>query len=302
MGGINMSEIKFLIAGLPESGKTTFIGALWTLVRKANSKLPVSLKAVKSDLPEQLDYLKKISQSWLKVEDIDRTSEDFPEDIVLKLVSQDSKSELILHFPDFKGESFRSIIAKTQPRQLDDWCKKSDMLLYFMSDLSTGIFYDDFEDYQNDTQENKDKFKGGEQIEPRQMTPAAQNMLILRYLKEHYLFKKVIICLTQWDKFVKYDSKEVKRKSPEEVLKQHAPVLYNFITFHYPHALFCGISSQGAAYQYVPSNGDKSAVRTVTEECKNKLKERYKEGKRAYICWGKSLSFDITLLFSKLLG
>ena len=304
MEGINMGKMKFLIAGLPESGKSTFIGALWTIVRKANPNLSVSLKAVENELPEQLEYLKKISQSWQKVEDIDRTAEDVPEDILIKLVTHDTNSEIILDFPDFKGESFRSIISKNQPQQLDEWCQKSDILLYFMSDLSIGSFYDDFEDYENDTKENQDKFKGGEHIKPSQMTPAAQNMLILRYLKEHYSFKKVIICLTQWDEYVKYDSQEANRESPEKILKQNAPVLYNFITYHYPNAQFCGISSQGAAYQYEKPDGKekKPLVKKVTDACKKELKERYRQGKRAYICRDKQLSFDITLLFSKILG
>lgn len=66
------------------------------------------------------------------------------------------------------------------------------------------------------------------------MTPATQNMLILRYIREHTSCKKFAICITAWDKITRLSP----NKDPEEYLKDESPALYNFIKFHFPEVLF----------------------------------------------------------------
>ena len=88
------------------------------------------------------------------------------------------------------------------------------------------IQYDDEEENAND---NSIESPVIPTLEAKDMTPAAQNMLILRYLKENYKFDKIVVCLTAWDKILSDDNTAI----PEKYLMEKSPALYNFISYHF---------------------------------------------------------------------
>lgn len=178
-----MEAQNCLIAGLPFSGKSTYIGALWHVVKHDTDKIDLSLVASEENLPENTDQLNTLSKHWRNVEDMDRTSKDVPNSISMILKSKDEDTEFTLNVPDFKGESIRQIITKNQPTELDNWCKKANCIMYMISNISPGIFADDFQRRRGRT--DRRNIKSCPSIETRKMTPATQNMLILRYIREH---------------------------------------------------------------------------------------------------------------------
>lgn len=297
-----MSKHKILIAGLPDTGKSTFIGALWALVNHYANKVHLSMVASDTNVPDLVDKLNKLSQAWMKVTYIPRSSKDIAENMLIELVMSDDKDKIVtLDFPDFMGESFRKIISQNHPSEINTWCEDADSLLFFIGDFSAGEFYDDFESYENDEDKSKSKYNQAG-LKPEDMTPAAQNMLILRYLKEHSHFKNVTVCITQWDKYVKVHAATPKLTSPEKYLEKCSPALYNFIKYHFPHARFYGLSSQGDEYKYEKQTDEqvKKDIRIVKQDCKDKLKQLAKDGKRAFLCWDKKVSYDITQLISEI--
>jgi len=58
-----------LIAGLPGSGKTTFIAALWQLLTEGGVPTNVQLK----QLEGSYEHLNRIRDSWLVAEELPRT-------------------------------------------------------------------------------------------------------------------------------------------------------------------------------------------------------------------------------------
>ena len=299
----SMDKHKILIAGLPDTGKSTFIGALWALVKHYSKQISLSMIASDSNVPDLVEKLDNLSQAWERVMYIQRSSKDIAENMQIELVSSADETKIVsLDFPDFMGESFRKIISQNHPKEINLWCKNADSLLFFINNFSFGIFYDDFESYKKDDDVSKLRFNHPE-LTPENMTPATQNMLILRYLKEHSNFKNVTICITQWDKYVKVHSTPLKLVSPEEYLKKNSPALYNFIKYHFPSARFYGLSSQGGEYKYNKQTEEQieKDIRIVNANCKNKLKQFTKEGKRAFVCWDKEISYDITKLISEIL-
>ena len=162
-------------------------------------------------MPENTSLLEGLSRKWHNVEDMDRTSNDAPENISFLMCPMGSDDELSIEVPDFRGESIRQIITENQPSEFDDWCSKAENLLFFVSDVRAGIYADDFEDDEDETdaaekmseEDKTDETPPVLELEPKNITPAAQNMLILRYLYENYWFKKIVICLTAWDKVIK---------------------------------------------------------------------------------------------------
>lgn len=94
---------KQLLVGLPGTGKTTFLAALWHVVETA--EVPEALRLVK--LHGSRDHLNKIRKDWLKCRQLDRTVPAAEKTVSMILIEpgQDRTTELFL--PDISGESFR---------------------------------------------------------------------------------------------------------------------------------------------------------------------------------------------------
>ena len=56
-----MEAQNCLIAGLPFSGKSTYIGALWHVVKHDTDKIDLSLVASEENLPENTDQLNTLA-------------------------------------------------------------------------------------------------------------------------------------------------------------------------------------------------------------------------------------------------
>lgn len=293
-----MDNRKCLIAGLPDAGKSTYLGALWYVLNNDVNKDKMSLKVSPDNLPENLEQLSILSNRWLKVEDMDRTSTDVPSNISFNLVSQSGGEDFSLEVPDFRGESIRQIITQNQSKEFDEWCLRADSLLYLMSNITPGIFADDFQPDDDEEEEFVKKESTVPEFEVKRMSAAAQNMLILRYLAEKKHYRKVVIGLTAWDKVVVTHPD----KTPEEYIKEASPALYNFIKYYYPSAMFMGLSAQGAEYEYEDFKGDDGQVqKRVTETCKKYLREATRKGERAFVVVEKERNADIALPIAELL-
>lgn len=286
-----------LIVGLPYVGKSTYIGALWHVVQYSGDKIDLSLVASDENLPDNTIQLAALSKSWHNVEDMDRTSSDAPNSISFILKKKDQKDEFTLNVPDFRGESIRQIVNGTQPAEFDEWCAKADSILFMMSEYNTGVFADDF--YDDDDEQTKDNETTTEEKNPpfdvKSMTPAALNMLLLRFLREHTKTERIVVCLTAWDEIMESKPDAV----PEDYLKSKALSLFNFINYHYPKAKFVGLSAQGGKYDYQKQENSQSSI--VTPECKKKFQELTLKGERAYVVIEGKKSFDITAPISLLI-
>ena len=294
-----MEKKNCLIAGLPESGKSTYLGALWYITQNGNGKIDLALGTTNMDLPENTSLLDSLSQKWQRVEDMDRTSNDASEDISFLMCPKGSERLFSLEVPDFRGESIRQILTMNQPSKFNEWCSKAGYLLFFISNYQPGSFADDFNDDDEEENLNENSIDSPviPTLEAKDMTPAAQNMLILRYLKENYRFDKIVVCLTAWDKILSDDNTAI----PEKYLMEKSPALYNFISYHFGKIKYFGLSAQGEEYKYdnvVEENG--KTVKKVTEECKMRKKKKTRDFERAFVCEGNKKSFDITLPIAEL--
>jgi hypothetical protein len=94
---------KILMLGLPNSCKTTFIGALWYLV--SNREVDTSLAY--ESLPGERTYLNKLSFQWAQCEEVNRTPVGSNEIAEINLSKNEKK--LTLLFPDLSGEIWSSV-------------------------------------------------------------------------------------------------------------------------------------------------------------------------------------------------
>ena len=292
-----MEEKRCLIAGLPDAGKSTYLGALWYIINNDPNKDKMSLKVSANNPPENLEQLSILSNRWLKVEDMDRTSTDVPSNISFNLVTLSGGEDFTLEVPDFRGESIRQIITQNQPKEFDVWCERADAMLYMMSNIAPGLFADDYQTDEDEIETEENKVVGLE-FDVKNMSAAAQNMLVLRYLAEKKQYKKVVICLSAWDKVMAY----YPDKTPEEYVKEVSPALYNLIKFFYNNVKFYGLSAQGSEYEYEEFAGsDGQKQKRVTETCKKRLREATRKGERAFVVVDKEKNADITIPIAELL-
>ena len=103
---------QFLLVGLPASGKTTFLAALWHVVE--SNEVDASLRLATYD--GDYAYLNQIRDKWLRGEAVGRT-QTAPRPVHLPLVAQTTVDDAIdngatgesfaLDIPDMSGETFR---------------------------------------------------------------------------------------------------------------------------------------------------------------------------------------------------
>src|SRR5215510_1854227 len=95
-------ESRQLVLGLPGSGKTTFLSALWYLVVWA--EVPTSFRLDR--LHGNKEHLNRISSDWLSCRPVERTPIGSDTLVSMKLVSADGADRTEVYFPDMSGELF----------------------------------------------------------------------------------------------------------------------------------------------------------------------------------------------------
>jgi hypothetical protein len=106
MQKVPQSEAAVVTVGLPESGKTTFLAALWHLIFSAERETVLRLKEVRST--GELGHLNAIAERWRAARQQDRTSITRPRFVDMSLLAEDG-TPVRLVFPDIAGEAYRQI-------------------------------------------------------------------------------------------------------------------------------------------------------------------------------------------------
>jgi double-GTPase-like protein len=93
---------QFVMIGLPASGKTSFLAALWYLVQHKEVEHRLTLERMEGDSK----HLNRISSLWASFEVVPRTSTSSERTVSMVLSDSVTKKTITLTFPDLSGESF----------------------------------------------------------------------------------------------------------------------------------------------------------------------------------------------------
>lgn len=96
-----MSDQRLLMIGLPESGKSTYLAALFHTLRQDDAH-PLKLR----ELPDEREYLIGLESKWLALEPIRHSAHVGPKRVVMPISTPDGGS-LDLDIPDVNGEEFQ---------------------------------------------------------------------------------------------------------------------------------------------------------------------------------------------------
>lgn len=106
------NENNYVLIGLPHSGKSTFIAALWHIVESEDLEGSLIIKG----LPEDSEYLNKLRDTWLSFKDFERTKVENKHHITLSVSKQSDDTISELKFPDVSGEMYK---IQFENRKLD---------------------------------------------------------------------------------------------------------------------------------------------------------------------------------------
>lgn len=104
--------------GLPGAGKTTFLAALFHVLRAENVEGALKL----SRLPTHREYLVRISKTWEKFQEQAHTPAGAVNEVQLSLATRDGTPLGSVHFPDLSGEHF------SDQWRLHEWSEEFDRL------------------------------------------------------------------------------------------------------------------------------------------------------------------------------
>ena len=125
MSGPSRPRLAFL--GLPRTGKSTFLGALWALVQS-----PAETSVSEANFSGDRSYVQKLADQVARGEEIDRTDVDADEEMRVELAF-DGELTADLLIPDTSGESLRVLVERRiwYPRLLAA-CEDATAILLFV--------------------------------------------------------------------------------------------------------------------------------------------------------------------------
>lgn len=276
-----MNITKCMIAGLPGSGKSTYIGALWYCLMHPDNIEGIKLVADKMNLADDLTVLNRLSDAYKNMKLIDRNYSDQNETVQINLKVADSDTRLQVEVPDFLGENFRDMVELKESELVSKWLKDTDTLVYFMNEVIPPEFEDD---HGPEDDESPMPVKEVPQFSIKTISAVAMNIMVLKCLLKKKRFKKVVIVLSWWDKKTNNGTSV---NNPQEYLKDYSPALFNFIQHHISNFEIIGLSSQGLEYPKEDQGN--------YEATKKEIKAKTREGKRSFVEIGDEIIHDLSL-------
>ena len=249
-----------LTIGLPKSGKTTFIAALWHIVD--SKELEDSLQI--TSLPADRSYLSDIRTKWVNCKDLERTTLEGAKDISLEITDKSTGKNFQFHFPDLSGEMFE---VQFESRKLDlpyvDKLKNTKGVLLFINPdklvrpiMITSSIVVDEESSSESKMDTKVIWKHKEA--PTQVILVDALQVLIDYLPAPI---KISVVISAWD-IIKntLGDPAFQTLKPEGYLRSQLPLLSSFIRANDDilYVDYFGVSAQGAEY-----TSDNTALQSI---------------------------------------
>lgn len=278
-----MAEQSVVVTGLPGSGKTTYLAALWHIVTARD--LPTKLKFTRLGEGSRR-HLNEIAARWRDAEQQDRTLLQGLKTVRMNL-SDVAGNDLTVTFPDVPGEEYRKMWEEREidPLVMETLSAKS-VLLFVHADAINppNWIADEVELYR---QWNV-PLTEGEPVPWHPLVAPTQVQLveILQMLRSAPLDigpRKLAIMLSVWDKA------KGEGLAPNEFLMQTMPLLGQYLSCNADDwtTRIYGISAQGGEYDSIETDAQKSAE---AEE----LRQRRQASSRVDVVSGEQHSHDLT--------
>jgi hypothetical protein len=237
-----VSEQYHSILGLPGSGKTTYLAALWHIIDAGE----VATKLVLDKLTGDNAYLNKIVDAWRRCEEVPHTSMQDEKKVTIYVDAPATGQKIALRFPDLSGESFEQQFAtrRCAPDYIEGLNGIGGILLFVSANRpSDGITLADIAPAVADADEPAEP--RGEQEWTADFVPEQVRLVdLLQFLLRPPFLRRprrLAVVISAWDVVL------IPKPAPEEWLARERPFLHQFLTNN-PDSFrvrVYGISAQG---------------------------------------------------------
>ena len=241
---------KIAFAGLPLSGKTTYIAALWYYIFNSHQGERYTVQILPG---AENDYLNQISTKWLMCERVARTSTTQFEEVTINYRDNKYLRDITLRIPDIAGEHFANQFRSRE------WSTRFDSVL---SNLDGLLVFVDLSDVNNKPkfikQEGEYYRMFGEELPQTipltQWEPglAPNQVKIVDFLESFSHFKQakrpanIAIVISRWDLVDGLHS-----QSPSDWCRFEMPLLFQYLENNSEkfRREYFGVSAQGGNYE-----------------------------------------------------
>lgn len=289
---MELSKNNCILMGLPGSGKSTFLSAVWHVAESAEVSDAIKVIA----LPENREYLNNMRNTWLGCKDLERNKAESVKPISLSVENPLNGSMGVFNVPDLAGEMYElQFESRKLGKDFVDMVKVAHGIVLFI-DPDTLKKPVHIADVQKVLQPQKSaesvKKEAASDTKPWKHKEAPTQVALVDLLQVFSDFLvnkiKIAIVVSAWDLIIESPDEEYAKLNPEEWLQKELPLLWQFLENNnnvFNKSIY-GISAQGG--QYGKDN--------------SKLQNFGKPSERIKVQIGNSTpSHDITLPFKWLL-
>lgn len=246
-----MNTNRILFAGMYDSGKTTFIAALWAYVNSDKKDKHLKLNTLANS---ENEYLDTIRAEWLQCKKVTRTNLNKTENVKMNLLNESNSENIILEIPDISGELFGNHF------QLREWTSEYDSLINQVNGIllfinpndkknRTDFIVDSLEIVKElgGTPENNENvtFATWSEEHTSNQVKLVETLQFIEARKDIVAPIKVSVMVSRWDLIEGEGS-----PSPEKWIQTKMPLLYQYLkcNTNYFSPFYFGVSAQGCDY------------------------------------------------------
>jgi len=211
---------RLLLIGLKGSGKTSYLAALWHSVE--SGEVETSLRV--ANLQPDREYLNRVRDLWLRLQEMGRTSSRSPQEVSLHLNDAMSGEAIDLTLPDLSGELFRQQwITRKATRHFANFAAESSGVILFIhpTDLVKSQRISFPEGHQGSQSSDQIALEWSPETSPTQAI-LVELLQFVAHLKSTTTSGRIAVIISAWD-LVKEPI------PPTSWLETHLPLLYQFL-------------------------------------------------------------------------
>ena len=236
-----------LLMGLPSSGKTTFLAALWFVIQSTKAASALALDHVVGDMA----HLNRIREDWLQCTPVPRTSIASKTKLSIFLKERVSGQPIALQVPDLAGEIFETQWTDRQWSQSYDAMLRDAVgaILFVHPDkIQQPVRIDMVEAMLDEDEAAPDEEANAKDWDPREAATQVKLVEILQFVASRKGIRtpfRIALVISAWD------TVKASGVTPASWLRHQLPLLSSVLRTRadrFPNVVF-GLSAQGGEYQ-----------------------------------------------------
>lgn len=289
-----MVDKTIVISGLPGSGKTTFLAALWHLLTSRVDETRLRFSSLDR---ADVSYLNNIAERWRSGKIQDRTILVGDKIVSMNLLDLNSNS-IRLVFPDIAGESFRDMWEGREcPGPLVQTLRKGEGLVLFVNANTIQRHLLTVEVAAQTASLGSEMPQGQQEKWQASFAPTQVKLVdllqLFRAAPIRASLNRVAVFLSLWDKV------EIEGRAPEDFLSTELPLLSQYLQSAADgwETRVWGISAQGGDYE-----NEKEPPTPTQRAAIKRLMALDVPSKRIKVVSDSNVSHDLTEPIAWLLG